>query len=180
MHAAAGGVGLLLIQMAKNCGAQVFGTVSNEKKAEIAKEAGADDVIIYTETDFVQETKRLTAGRGVNVVYDSVGQATFEKSLDCLMPRGYLISFGQSSGPVPQFDPLALSRKGSLFLTRPTLGHYIADRPSLLHRATEVLGWVVSGQITLHIGRFFPLGAAADAHRALESRKTTGKVLLLP
>jgi len=180
VHAAAGGVGLLLIQMAKNCGARVLGTVSTEAKAQAAKEAGADEVILYGKTDFVQEVKRLTDGLGVNVVYDSVGLSTFEKSLDCLKPLGYLVSFGQSSGPVPPFDPLLLSRKGSLFLTRPTLAHYIADRPSLLQRATEVLGWVATRQIKLHIGQSFYLKEAADAHRSLESRLTTGKVLLLP
>lgn len=180
VHAAAGGVGLLLIQMAKNCGARVFGTVSTEEKAQIAKQAGADEVIVYSQTDFVQEVKRSTDGHGVNVVYDSVGQATFAKSLDCLAPMGYLVSFGQSSGAVPPFDPLLLSKKGSLFLTRPTLAHYVADRPTLLQRATDVLGWVATGQIKLHIGQTFPLEEAAEAHRALESRKTTGKLLLLP
>jgi len=180
VHAAAGGVGLLLIQMAKRCGARAFGTVSTEEKAQLARGAGADEVILYTQQDFEAEVKRLTDGRGVDVVYDSVGQSTFEKSLNCLRPRGTLALFGQSSGPVPPFDPGVLSRKGSLFLTRPTLFHYIATREDLLHRAGEVLGWIASGRLKLRVEKTFPLAEAAEAHRQLEARKTTGKVLLIP
>ncbi|MBI3990304.1 MAG: quinone oxidoreductase [candidate division NC10 bacterium] len=180
VHAAAGGVGLLLVQMAKRLGARVFGTVSTEAKAQLAKEAGADAVILYTEQDFEAEVKRLTNGQGVNVVYDSVGQTTFEKSLNVLAPRGYLVLFGQSSGPVPSFDPIVLSAKGSLFLTRPTLGHYTITREELLQRAGDVLGWVKSGQLKLRIEQTFPLAEAAEAHRRLEGRQTTGKVLLIP
>ncbi len=180
VHAAAGGVGLLLVQMAKQLGAQVFGTVSTEAKAQLAKEAGADAVILYTEQDFEAEVKRLTNGQGVNVVYDSVGKTTFEKSLNVLRPRGYLVLFGQSSGPVPPFDPIVLSNKGSLFLTRPTLAHYTLTREELLQRAGEVLGWVKSGRLKLRIEQTFPLAEAAEAHRRLEGRQTTGKVLLIP
>lgn len=180
VHAAAGGVGLLLVQMAKRLGAQVFGTVSTEAKAQLAKEAGADAVILYTEQDFEAEVKRLTNGQGVNVVYDSVGKTTFEKSLNVLRPRGYLVLFGQSSGPVPPFDPIVLSNKGSLFLTRPTLAHYTLTREELLQRAGDVLGWIKSGQLKLRIEQTFPLAEAAEAHRRLEGRQTTGKVLLIP
>ena len=180
VHAAAGGVGLLLIQMAKRCGARVFGTVSTGEKAQLARGAGADEVILYTQQDFEAEVRRLTDGRGVNVVYDSVGQTTFEKSLNCLAPRGYLVLFGQSSGPVPPIDPLALSRKGSLFVTRPTLVNYTATREELLQRAGDVLGGIASGRLKLRIDRQFPLAQAAEAHRALEGRQTTGKVLLIP
>lgn len=180
VHAAAGGVGLLLVQMANRLGARVFGTVSTEAKAQLAKEAGADAVILYTEQDFEAEVKRLTNGRGVNVVYDSVGKTTFEKSLNVLAPRGYLVLFGQSSGPVPPFDPIVLSAKGSLFLTRPTLAHYTITREELLQRAGEVLGWVKSDRLKLRIEQTFPLAQAAEAHRRLEGRQTTGKVLLIP
>ncbi len=180
VHAAAGGVGLLLVQMAKRRGARVFGTVSTDEKAALARGAGADEVIRYTKADFLGEVKRLTEGRGVQVVYDSVGQATFDKSLDCLAPRGILVLFGQSSGPVPSFNPSLLAAKGSLFLTRPTLFHYIADRASLEARAGAVLGAAASGRLTVRIERTFPLAEAAEAHRTLEGRKTTGKVLLLP
>jgi len=180
VHAAAGGVGLLLVQMAKQLGARVFGTVSTEAKAQLAKEAGADAVILYTEQDFEAEVKRLTNGQGVNVVYDSVGKTTFEKSLNVLRPRGYLVLFGQSSGPVPPFDPIVLSNKGSLFLTRPTLAHYTLTREELLQRAGDVLGWVKSGRLKLRIEQTFPLAEAAEAHRRLEGRQTTGKVLLIP
>ncbi len=180
VHAAAGGVGLLLVQMARRCGARVFGTVSTEEKAELARGAGADEVILYTRQDFEAEVKRLTDGRGVNVVYDSVGQATYEKSLNCLMPRGYLVLFGQSSGPVPPLNPILLSQKGSLFLTRPTLVNYTATREELLQRAGDVLGWIASGRLRLRIDRTFPLAQAGEAHRALEGRQTTGKVLLIP
>ena len=180
VHAAAGGVGLLLVQMAKRCGARVFGTVSTEGKAKLAREAGADEVILYSEQDFLSEVKRLTDGRGVDVVYDSVAKTTFEKSLDSLRPRGYLVLFGQSSGPVPPIDLITLSQKGSLFITRPSLGSYTSTREELLHRAEDVLGWVSSGELKLRIGETLPLSEAAEAHRRLEGRKTTGKVLLIP
>ena len=180
VHAAAGGVGLLLVQMAKRCGARVFGTVSTEDKAKLAREAGADEVILYSEQDFLSEVKRLTDGRGVDVVYDSVAKTTFEKSLDSLRPRGYLVLFGQSSGPVPPIDLIILSQKGSLFITRPSLGSYTSTREELLHRAEDVLGWVSSGELKLRIGETLPLSEAAEAHRRLEGRKTTGKVLLIP
>jgi NADPH2:quinone reductase len=180
VHAAAGGVGLLLCQIAKRRGARVIGTVSTREKAARAREAGADEVILYTEQDFEAEVKRLTQGAGVNVVYDSVGQTTFAKSLDCLAPRGMLVLYGQSSGPVGPFDPQLLSQKGSLFLTRPSLVHYVATRAELLARAGEVLGWIRAGTLKLRIGRELPLAQAAAAHRALEGRETTGKVLLIP
>ena len=180
IHAAAGGVGLLLVQMAKQCGARVFGTVSTEEKAALAREAGADEAILYTRQDFETEIKRLTNGHGVNVVYDAVGKTTFEKSLHCLKPLGYLVLYGQSSGPVAPFDPAILSAKGSLFLTRPSLFHYIADRVSLEKRAGDVLGWIASGQLKMRIEFTFPLANVAEAHRSLEGRKTTGKVLLIP
>jgi NADPH2:quinone reductase len=179
VHAAAGGVGLLLVQMAKEKGARVFGTVSTEAKAALAREAGADEVIVYTREDFLEAVKRLTDGRGLSVVYDSVGKTTAEKSLDCLLPRGMMVFYGNSSGPAPPVDPLTLTQKGSLFLTRPTLFHYIADRASLETRAADVLGAVGSGRLKVRIGQTFPLAEAAEAHRALEGRKTTGKVLLL-
>jgi NADPH2:quinone reductase len=180
VHAAAGGVGQLLVQLAKRRGARVLATVSTEQKAELARKAGADEVILYSEKDFESEVKRLTDGQGVNAVYDSVGQATFLKSLECLSPRGFLVSFGQSSGKIPDFDPAILGKKGSLYLTRPSLFHYIADRESLERRAAEVLGWVSKGELRLHIGDTLRLSDAPDAHRRLEARKTTGKVLLLP
>jgi len=180
VHAAAGGVGLLLVQMAKRLGARVFGTVSTEAKAQLAQEAGADAIILYTEKDFEVEVKRLTNGQGVNVVYDSVGKTTFARSLNVLLPRGYLVLFGQSSGPVPPLDPAMLTEKGSLFLTRPTLAHYTATREELLQRASAVLGWVASGQLKLRVDQTFPLAEAAEAHRRLEGRQTTGKVLLFP
>ena len=180
VHAAAGGVGLLLIQMAKQLGANVIGTVSTEAKAQLAKEAGADHVILYTQNDFLAEVKKLTASRGVDVVYDSVGQTTFDKSLDCLRPRGYLALFGQSSGPVPPFDPGRLAAKGSLFLTRPSLTHYTLERTELLGRANDLFNWTASGKLKLRIEKTFPLTQAAEAQRQLESRKTTGKVILLP
>lgn len=180
IHAAAGGVGLLLVHMAKRCGARVFGTVSTEDKAALACAAGADAVILYTRQDFETEAKRLTNGTGVQVVYDSVGKTTFAKSLNCLAPLGYLVLYGQTSGPVPPLDLAVLSAKGSLFLTRPSLAHYIADRPSLEKRAGEVLGWIAAGQLKLRMEFSFPLSEAAEAHRSLEGRKTTGKVLLIP
>ncbi|MCH6566912.1 MAG: quinone oxidoreductase [Nitrospinae bacterium] len=181
VHAAAGGVGLLLVQMAARIGATVIGTVSTEEKARLAREAGADAVILYTEGDFAEEALRLTDGRGVHVVYDSVGQATFDQSLACLRPRGLLALFGQSSGPVPPIDPSVLATGGgSLFLTRPGLAHYAADRGELLERAGDVLHWVATGELRLRIDRTYPLSEAAEAHRALEGRQTAGKVLLAP
>lgn len=180
VHAAAGGVGLLLVQMAKMLGARVIGTVSTEEKARIARGAGADEVIIYTKADFEAETKRLTGGRGVDVVYDSVGKTTFEKSLNCLAPRGYLVLFGQASGPVPPLDPQVLNAKGSLFLTRPTLGNYTATSEELNERAGDVLGWVASGRLRLRIEATLPLAEAAEAHKRLAGRGTSGKLLLIP
>jgi NADPH2:quinone reductase len=180
VHAAAGGMGLLLCQMARRCGAKVIGTVSTERKAALARAAGADEVILYTNQDFLAETRRLTGGAGVQVVYDSVGRTTFLKGLDCLARRGMMVLFGQSSGPVDPFDPQILNQKGSLFLTRPSLGHYISTRSELLERANAVLGWVEDGTLEVRIDRQFPLGSAAEAHRELESRRTTGKLLLIP
>jgi NADPH2:quinone reductase len=180
IHAAAGGVGLLLVQIAKQLRATVIGTVSTEAKARLAREAGADHVILYTQSDFLAEVKKLTDGRGVQVVYDSVGRSTFDKSLDCLRPRGVMVLFGQSSGPVPAFDPALLASKGSLFLTRPTLAHYALDRAELLARSSAIFGWTAAGKLRLHIDKTLPLARAADAHRDLEARKTTGKVLLVP
>lgn len=180
VHAAAGGVGLLLVQMAKKCGARVFGTVSTEDKAKLAREAGADDVILYTQQDFEAEVKRLTDGRGVQVVYDSVAKTTFEKSLNSLAPRGYMVLYGQSSGPVPAFDLAQLGAKGSLFITRPSLAHYTLTRDELLQRSSDVLGWIRSGQLKLRIDQTFPLKDAGEAQRRLESRQSTGKLLLVP
>lgn len=180
VHAAAGGVGLLLCQIAKRRGARVIGTVSTDAKAELARGAGADEVILYTSQDFEAEVKRLTRGAGVQVVYDSVGKTTFDKSLNCLARRGMLVLYGQSSGPVPPFDPQRLNQKGSLFLTRPTLGHYVATREELLQRAERVLGWVANGSLAVRIGAEYPLAEAAEAQRALAARETTGKLLLLP
>jgi NADPH2:quinone reductase len=180
VHAAAGGVGLLLVQMAKRRGARVIGTVGTDAKAELARGAGADEVIVYTRGDFLEAVKRLTDGRGVDVVYDSVGRETAERSLDCLVPRGMVVFFGNASGPVPPIDPLVLSRKGSLFLTRPNLVHYIADRTSLEARSADVLGDVAAGRLAVRIDRRLPLADAAEAHRALEGRLTAGKVLLAP
>ncbi|MBZ5621170.1 MAG: quinone oxidoreductase [Acidobacteriia bacterium] len=178
VHAAAGGAGGLIVQMAKMLGARVFGTVSTEEKARIAREHGVDEAILYTERDFETEVKRLTGGRGVDVVYDSVGKTTFEKSLSSLRPRGMLALFGQSSGPVPPFDAAILNTKGSLFLTRPSLAHHALTREELLWRAGDVLNWVASGQLKLRIDRTYPLAEAAAAHRDLEGRKTAGKLLL--
>jgi NADPH2:quinone reductase len=180
VHAAAGGAGLLLVQMAHRIGARVFGTVSTEAKAEFAKQAGADEIILYTRQDFEAEVKRFTGGRGVDVVYDSVGATTFAKSLNCLHPRGMLALFGQSSGPVPPFDPNILNAKGSLFLTRPSLAHHCLTREELLWRAGDVLGWVASGELKIRVDRAYPLAEAAEAHRALEGRRTAGKLLLIP
>ena len=180
VHAAAGGVGLLLCQMAKQAGARVFGTVSTAEKARLAVEAGAEVAIRYTAQDFEAEVKRLTDGEGVHVVYDSVGKTTFDKSLNCLAPRGVLVLYGQSSGPVPPVDLNVLSQKGSLFITRPTLLHYTRTREELTRRAREVCEAIAGGTVTLRIGATFPLAQAAEAHRQLEGRKTTGKVLLIP
>ena len=180
VHAAAGGVGLLLCQIAKRRNAIVFGTVSTAEKARLARDAGADEVIDYATQDFVAEVLRLTGGAKLQVVYDSVGATTYLGSIDCLAPRGMLALFGQSSGVVPPIDPLLFSRKGSLFMTRPTLGHYIATRDELAWRAGDVLGWVREGALSVRIDREVPLTQAADAHRALEERRTTGKVLLVP
>jgi NADPH2:quinone reductase len=180
IHAAAGGVGLLLAQVARARGAFVIGTVSTEAKAELAREAGCNEVILYTRQDFVAEVRRITGGAGVDVVYDSVGATTFNGSLDCLRPRGLLALFGQSSGPVPAFDPGILNPKGSLYLTRPTLAHYVATPAELRRRAGEVLGWIRAGSLRLRIDRDVPLADAREAHRALQARETTGKVLLVP
>lgn len=180
VHAAAGGMGLLLCQMGKMLGATVIGTVSTEAKAALARQAGADHVILYTQQDFVTETKRLTGGRGVDVIYDGVGQTTFLKGFDCLRPRGLMALYGAASGPVAEFDLQILNAKGSLFVTRPSLNHHIASREELVQRAGDVLGWIRDGKIKLRVELTFPLAKAADAHRALEGRQTTGKVLLLP
>jgi len=180
VHAGAGGVGLLLTQMATRIGARVLTTVSTAEKAELSRGAGASDVILYTEQDFEVEVKRLTAGKGVDVVYDSVGKTTFDKSLNCLRPRGLLALFGGSSGPVPPFDLIQLSGKGSLFITRPTLWHYVATRAELEWRAGEVLGWAASGALKLRMEHMYPLAKAGQAQIDMEARKTTGKILLEP
>ena len=180
IHAGAGGVGLLLTQMAKMRGARVFTTVSTEEKAALSRAAGADEVILYTQQDFAAEVKRLTGGKGVAVVYDSVGKTTFDQSLECLHPRGLLALFGGSSGAVPPFDLIRLSTMGSLFVTRPTLKDYVATRAELVARAGDVLGWVAEGRLKLRIEHIYPLAHAAEAHRDLEGRRTTGKVLLIP
>jgi len=180
IHAAAGGVGLLLVQMAHNIGARVIGTVSTEEKAKLAREAGADEIIFYTQSDFEAETRRLTGGKGVDVVYDSVGKTTFEKGLNVLRPRGMMALFGGSSGAVPPFDPLTLTQKGSLYLTRPSIGHYIITRQELQQRAGAVFGMIRGGKLKLRIEHVYPLQQAAQAHRDLEGRKTTGKLLLIP
>ena len=180
VHAAAGGVGLLLVQLAKRFGARVFGTVSTDEKARAATGAGADVVILYTQSDFAAEVKKLTEGRGVDVVYDSVGKSTYEKSISSLALRGMLVLFGNASGPVPPIDPLALSGAGSIFLTRPTLFHHIATREELLSRSKELFTWLQSGELRLAIDRSLPLAGAAQAHALLEGRKTTGKLLLIP
>jgi NADPH2:quinone reductase len=178
VHAAAGGAGGLIVQMAKMLGARVFGTVSTEEKARTARSSGCDETILYTKQDFAAEVKRLTAGRGVDVVYDSVAKTTFEQSLNSLRPRGMLVLFGQSSGPIPPFDPAILGAKGSLFLTRPGLPYYLATRDELLWRSGDVLGWIDSGKLRLHIGATYPLASAAQAHRDLEGRHSTGKLVL--
>lgn len=179
-HAAAGGVGLLLVQIAKKRGATVYGTVGTQEKARLVRDAGADAAILYTEVDFAEEVRRLSGGEGVHVVYDSVGQATFEKSLKCLAPRGYLVSFGQSSGKLPPVDTQVLSAHGSLFLTRPTLAHYTLTREELTGRAGDLFAWIAGGQLQIRIDSTFPLERAADAHRRIESRQSAGKILLIP
>jgi NADPH:quinone reductase len=180
IHAAAGGVGLLLVQMAKNLGARVFGTAGSEEKAQLARDAGADEVIIYTKQDFEPETRRLTNGKGVDVVYDGVGKTTFDRDLNVLRPRGYLVLFGGASGPVPPFDLLELTKHGSLFITRPSLAHYVAMREELEQRSNDVLQMIVRGDLKLRIHKTYPLSEVQQAHRDLEGRKTTGKLLLIP
>jgi NADPH2:quinone reductase len=180
IHAAAGGVGQLLVQLAKKCGARVIATVSTGEKGRLARDAGADEIIQYTEVDFEEEVKRLTDGAGVDVVYDSVGEPTFEKGLGCLKPRGYMVLFGQSGGPVSPVSPGTLAGKGSLYLTRPGLGNYVADRQELLQRAGDLFKWMGTGELKVRIDRTFPLDEADEAHRYLEGRKTKGKVLLIP
>jgi NADPH:quinone reductase len=178
--AAAGGVGLLLVQIARQLGARVIGLCGNDAKAALARDAGADEVIIYTREPFATRVRELTDGRGADVIYDSVGASTFEASLDSLRPRGMLVSFGNASGPVPSVSPLVLSTKGSLFLTRPTLAHYTADEQELAWRAGDLFSWMARGELAVRVDREFALEQAADAHRALESRQTTGKVLIVP
>lgn len=180
VHAAAGGAGLLLVQIAKRLGARVIGTVSTEEKAQLAREAGADEIVLYTQDDFVAAVKRITEGQGVQVVYDSVGKTTFEGSLDSLRRRGMLVLFGQSSGAVAPVDPQILNSKGSLFLTRPTLAHYAADRGELLWRAEDLFSWMQDGELKVRVDRTLPLAQVAEAHQVLESRQTSGKVLLVP
>jgi NADPH2:quinone reductase len=180
IHAAAGGVGLLLVQMAKNIGAHVIGTAGTEEKAKLAREAGADEVIVYATQDFEAETRRLTGGKGVHVVYDGVGKSTFEKGLNVLRPRGYMVLFGGASGPVPPFDPIVLSQKGSLFLTRPSLIHYVALREELEQRSGDVFAMITAGKLKLRISQTYKLEEVQQAHRDLEGRKTTGKILLVP
>ncbi|HXM66143.1 MAG TPA: quinone oxidoreductase [Candidatus Acidoferrum sp.] len=180
IHAAAGGIGQLLVQMAHNIGARVIGTVSTEEKAQLARAAGAHEVILYSKDDFETETKRLTGGKGVDVVYDSVGKTTFEKGLNVLRPRKMMVLFGGSSGAVPPFDPMVLAQKGSLYMTRPTLTLYIASREELLARSSAVFGMLSVGKLKLRIAHTYPLAEAQQAHRDLEGRKTTGKILLIP
>jgi NADPH:quinone reductase len=180
VHAAAGGVGLLLTQIAHDIGAHVIATISTNEKAKVAREAGADEIILYTHSDFETETKRLTGGKGVDVVYDSVGKATFEKGLNILRPRGMMVLFGGSSGAVPPFDPIVLTQKGSLFLTRPSLNNYIATREELTARSAAVFAMMAAGKLRLRIEHTYPLADARRAHRDLEGRKTTGKLLLIP
>ncbi len=179
-HAAAGGVGLLLVQMAKMRGATVIGTAGTEEKAQLAKDAGADEVILYSEQDFVEETDRITGGEGVDVVYDSVGKDTFDGGLDCLKPRGYMVLFGQSSGPVPPFDLQTLNQKGGLYVTRPALAQYTATREELLWRAESLFSWIGQDNLSVRIGGTYRLSEADQAHRDLEGRKTTGKLILIP
>jgi len=180
VHAAAGGVGLLLTQMAHNIGARVIATVSTDEKAKLAREAGADEIIFYTKSDFEADTKQLTGGKGVDVVYDSVGKTTFEKGLNILRPRGMMVLYGGSSGAAPAIDPIILTQKGSLYLTRPSLGNYVATREDLVARSSAVFGMITSGKLKLRIEYTYPLSEAQQAHRDLEGRKTTGKLLLLP
>jgi NADPH2:quinone reductase len=180
IHAAAGGAGRLAVQMAKMLGATVYGTAGTDEKAAIAKSAGADETIVYTRQDFVEEVKRFTGGKGVDVVYDSVGLSTFLKGLDIIRPRGMMVLFGQSSGAVAPFDPSILNSKGSLFLTRPSLAHHCLTREELLWRSGDVLGWIASGKLELRIDKTYPLAEAAQAHRDLEGRRTAGKLILLP
>ena len=180
VHAAGGGTGQLLVQMAKRRGARVIGTVSTEEKARLAREAGADEVILYTQVDFETEVKRLTNNLGVDVVYDSVGKDTFDKSLNCLRRRGYMVLFGASSGAVPPLDPQTLNAKGSIYLTRPYLGHYTADRAELSWRVTDVFNWIAAGELKVRIDKTFPLSEVAEAHRYLEGRQSKGKILLVP
>jgi NADPH2:quinone reductase len=179
-HAAAGGVGQLLLQMAKQCGARVIGTVSTEEKAQIARECGADEVILYTKEDFEAETKRLTGGSGVDVVYDGVGKATFSKGLNCLKPRGMMVLYGAASGPVEPLDPQILNHKGSLFLTRPKIGDYLLTREEFLWRANDLFQWMTSGKLKVRIDKTFSLKNAAEAQTYMERRETKGKVLLVP
>lgn len=180
VHAAGGGTGQLLVQVARRLGATVYGTASTAEKARLAREAGADHVILYTEEDFVEAIRRLTDGRGVDVVYDSVGKTTAERSMDCLRPRGYLVLFGNASGAPPAVAPLTLMAKGSLFLTRPSLAHYIATREELLQRAGALFDWIVRGEVKVRVARTYALPEAAQAHRDLEGRLLTGKGLLMP
>jgi NADPH2:quinone reductase len=180
VHAAAGGVGLLLVQLAKMRGATVIGTAGTEEKAQLAREAGADEIILYTEQDFVEETERITDGEGVHVVYDSVGKDTFDGGLDVLRPRGYMVLFGASSGPVDPVDPQVLNQKGGLFLTRPALWQYTANREELLWRAESLLSWIGQNNLSVRIGGTYELSDVEQAHRDLEGRKTTGKLLLVP
>jgi NADPH2:quinone reductase len=180
VHAAGGGTGQLLVQIAKRCGARVIGTVSTEEKANLARAAGADEVILYTQVDFETEVKRLTNNAGVDVVYDSVGKDTFDKSLNCLRRRGYMVLYGASSGAVPPLDPQTLNAKGSLYLTRPFLGHYTADRAELLQRVNDVFNWMAAGELKVRIDKTFPLSEAAEAQRYLEGRQSKGKILLIP
>jgi NADPH2:quinone reductase len=180
VHAAGGGTGQLLVQIAKRCGARVIGTVSTEEKAALAREAGADEVILYTQVEFDAEVKRLTNNVGVDVVYDSVGKDTFDKSLNCLRRRGYMVLYGASSGAVPPLDPQTLNAKGSIYLTRPFLGHYTADRAELVGRVSDVFRWLVAGELKVRIDKTFPLAKAAEAHQYLEGRQSKGKILLIP
>jgi NADPH:quinone reductase len=180
IHAAAGGTGGLMVQMAKMLGARVIGTAGSPEKAEIARGDGADEVILYRDHDFAEETRRLTSGAGVDVVYDSVGASTFSKSLDCLKPRGMMASFGNSSGPAPAVEPLTLMQKGALFLTRPTLAHYSATREELEWRAGDILRWIQEKKLTVRIGNSYPLSETAQSHRDLEGRQTAGKLILIP
>ncbi|HMI58605.1 MAG TPA: quinone oxidoreductase [Gemmatimonadaceae bacterium] len=179
IHAAAGGVGLLLTQVAHRMGARIIGTTSSEEKAKLAREAGADEIVLYTKEDFQEAARRITGGEGVSAVYDSVGKTTFLKSIDSLRPRGYMVLFGGSSGPPPTIDPMILYHKGSLFLTRPTLGNYVSSREELLRRASDVFDWAAKGEIKVRAEHDYPLASAAQAQTDMEARKTTGKVLLV-